>query len=466
MSHPDTSASPSPDIDVSANIATVQTAPPPQRLRPPHRHAGARIREFLENETRSGMLLLAAAVLAILWANSPFRDSYHQMAGTYLGPESLGLKMSVAHWAADGLLAIFFFIVGLELKTEFVTGQLRDAKRAALPMICAVLGMVVPALLYSFVQQMTNSGLGNGWAIPAATDIAFAVALLGIFGKGLPPGVRVFLLTLAVVDDLLAITVIAVFYTDRVDFVALGLSFLVIAAFAVLVQRRVTSWWILIPLALIAWVFMFRSGVHATVAGVLLGMVVPAKMRGNEDDSMTHRFVHAIHPISAGFALPVFAFFAAGVTVTGGIGQMLTNPAAIGVIAGLVLGKFIGIYGGVVFFARFTPLKPGGGVNVADLLGVSFLAGIGFTVSLLISELSFPGDPAVDAAKFGVMVASLLAGMLGAFFLTRRRKQLSRGGDSGRGKPHTTGRFGRHTGRVRRKAAAIRTRKRRAPRFS
>lgn len=388
-----------------------------------------RIRKWIEDDTHAGMILLVAAIAALIIANSPIRESYETLAGTYIGPDKIGpvevgLKMSVAHWAADGLLAIFFFMVGLELKQEFVSGSLRDPKTAALPMIGAVLGMAVPALIYFGIQSMTTGEL-VGWAIPTATDIAFAVALLGIFGKGLPPAARVFLLTLAVVDDLLAITVIAVFYTESIDLVMLIGSIIVIGLFGLCAQKRWTSPFILIPLAIIAWALMYRSGVHATVAGVLLGMTVPAVMRKDEEEPMTHRFVEKVDFVSSGIALPIFAFFAAGVNVVDGDGiiSSLTHPVAISVALGLVGGKVIGIWGGVAILTKITPLKLGKGLGLADLLGVALLAGIGFTVSLLIAQLSFGASALTDIASLGVIFGSFTAAILGAIVLKIRAAQ-------------------------------------------
>ncbi|MFC7404908.1 Na+/H+ antiporter NhaA [Georgenia alba] len=390
--------------------------------------ADRRMAVSLKDETFAGLILLAAALLALLWANSPWREAYHALAEFVVGPSALHLDLSLHTWAADGLLAIFFFVVGLELKTEFITGSLRKLDEALLPMLAAVLGMVVPALIYAGVQAATGSGAMHGWAIPTATDIAFAVALLGIFGKGLPPALRVFLLTLAVVDDLLAITVIAVFYTEEIHFLPLLGSLAAVGIFALLVQRRITRWWLLVPIGLVAWALMHEAGVHATVAGVLLGMSVPAKTRRDEHHQMTHSFVDKIQPISAGFALPVFAFFAAGVTVVGTeIGELVTDPVVLGVIGGLVLGKVIGIWGGVAVLTRVTRLRLAHGVDLPDLLGVAMLAGIGFTVSLLIAELSFAGTPESDPSRFSVLVASFISAVIAAFTLRARAKVRVRG---------------------------------------
>ncbi|MFD1505330.1 Na+/H+ antiporter NhaA [Georgenia yuyongxinii] len=394
----------------------------------PTTHPRRRLAVRLQDERFSGLLLLVAAVVALVWANSPWRETYHAVAGTVLGPAALQLDLTVSAWAADGLLAIFFFVVGLELKTELVTGSLRKLDAALLPVLAAVLGMVGPAVVYTAVQLANASGAGKGWAIPTATDIAFALALLGIFGRGLPPALRVFLMTLAVVDDLLAITVIAMFYTEEIRVLPLLGALAAVAGFAAVVRRRARRWWLLVPLALLAWGLMHASGVHATVAGVLMGLSVPAGIRPGEQDSLTHRFVERVQPWSAGLVLPVFAFFAAGVTVVdSGLGEVLSDPVAIGVTAGLVLGKSLGIWGGVAILVKTTRLRLGNGVDLADLLGVAMLAGIGFTVSLLIADLSFGGSASGDAAKLAVIAGSVISAVAGGATLRIRAKVRVRG---------------------------------------
>lgn len=388
------------------------------RTRPP-RSLISRIIDSMRDDTLAGVVLLAAVVVAMTWANSPLKDSYHTLSDVQLGPGALGLNMSLAHWAADGVLAIFFFVVGLELKNEFVVGALRNVRTALLPMLAAVFGMVVPALIFAGVQIATGSGHLQGWAIPTATDIAFAIALLGLLGKGMPPGVRVFLMTLAVIDDLLAIIVIAVFYSSGLNFLALAGSFAAVAVFAVLVNKRITHWWLLIPLGVLAWALMFSSGVHATIAGVLLGMTFPAKPTRREPHGMAHEMADRITPLSNGIVLPVFAFFASGVTIEGGVG-MLGHPVALGVILGLVAGKVLGIFGGVALLVRFTPLRLTGGVDLPDILATSFLAGIGFTVSLLIAGLSFGGSEVESTAKLAVVAGSVFSAALAAIALRLR----------------------------------------------
>ena len=293
-----------------------------------------RLRTWASRETTGGALLIGAALLALLWANSPWREAYASLSAAVVGTASLGpipvhLDLSLSTWAADGLLAIFFFVVGVELKHEFVAGSLRNPREAGVPMIAAVGGMAVPALLYvGVLAAFGDTGALHGWAIPTATDIAFALGVLAIFGRGLPIAIRTFLLTLAVVDDLLAIVVIAVFYTETIHWWSLTGALVCVALFAWHVRSRTPRWFMLLPLALVAWTLMHSSGVHATVAGVLLGFTVPAIARHGEADSRTHTFEHTIRPFSQGLALPVFAFFAAGVYRPDGQGTTgtWTNP--------------------------------------------------------------------------------------------------------------------------------------------
>ncbi|AFM16957.1 sodium/proton antiporter, NhaA family [Mycolicibacterium chubuense NBB4] len=379
-----------------------------------------RFAAILRKETVGGLLLLGMTGLALGWANSPWSPSYHAISGHLIGPESLHLQLSVSAWAADGLLAVFFFVVGVELKREFVAGDLRDPARAALPIAAAIGGMLVPAGIFIAVNLAADrpENLG-GWAVPIATDIAFALAVLAVLSTHLPTALRTFLLTLAVVDDLLAITVIAVFYTDHLSWGPLALALIPGGLFGLAVQRGVRRWWILLPLAAVTWGLVHASGVHATVAGVLLGFAVPVLGRHASAD----HFEHALRPVSAGFAVPVFAFFAAGVTVGGwsGLGQSLLHPVTIGVIAGLVVGKPLGVWLTAYLLARFTHASLDDELRWRDVLGVSLLAGVGFTVSLLIGELAFDYGSMTSAdVKVGVLCGSLVAGLLAAVVLLSR----------------------------------------------
>ncbi|MEU4385061.1 Na+/H+ antiporter NhaA [Promicromonospora sp. NPDC023805] len=384
-----------------------------------------RLRTWASRETTGGALLIGAAFLALLWANSPWRDAYQALSTTVVGPAAIGplpvhLDLSLSTWAADGLLAIFFFVVGVELKQEFVAGSLRNPKEAGVPMIAAVGGMAVPALIYvAVVLSLGEPGALHGWAIPTATDIAFAVGVLAIFGRGLPTAIRTFLLTLAVVDDLLAIVVIAIFYTSEIHWLSLLGTLVCVALFLWHVRSRTPRWFVLLPLAAVAWALMHASGVHATISGVLLGFTVPAIAMHGEARSRTSRYEHRLKPLSSGIALPVFAFFAAGVSLVDGDGPgaVIGQPVVAAIAAGLVLGKLIGVLATTALITRITPLRLPDGIGVRDLLPVALLAGIGFTVSLLISELSFGDSEHTDGAKIAILGASVLAAILGAISL-------------------------------------------------
>ncbi|ANZ40602.1 Na+/H+ antiporter NhaA [Lentzea guizhouensis] len=383
-----------------------------------------RIAEILRKETVGGVLLLAGAVLALVWANSPWSDSYEALREVRIGPAALHLDLTLSAWAADGLLAIFFFVAGLEVKREFVAGDLRDPRRAAVPVAAAVGGVVVPALIYTAVNLGDSAALG-GWAIPTATDIAFALAVLAVIGHHLPSALRTFLLTLAVVDDLLAIVIIAVFYTRDLSIGPLLLALLPLAVFTVLVQRRVRSWWLLLPLAATTWALVHASGIHATVAGVLLGFAVPVIRKKGSGPGLAEHFEHRFRPISAAVVVPVFAFFAAGVTV-GGFGGLVTSlvdPVALGIVLALVFGKTIGITGATYLVSRFTKAELDHDLTWTDVIGLALLGGIGFTVSLLIGDLAFgAGSESDEHAKIAILVGSLLAGMIAAVILRARNR--------------------------------------------
>ena len=393
----------------------------------------ARIAEVLRRETVGGALLLAATLVALVWANSPWSPAYAGLRDLAVGPAALHLHLSLGAWAGDGLLAVFFFVAGLELKREFVAGDLRDPRRAALPVVAAVGGMAVPALVFVLVNLRTGGDALQGWAVPTATDIAFALAVLAVVGPNLPTGLRTFLLTLAVVDDLLAITIIAVFYTRDLSPLFLLLAVVPLALFGLLVQRRVRSWYLLLPLAALTWGLVHASGVHATVAGVLLGFTVPvlrSQAAGGPEagPGLAEHLEHRVRPLSAGVAVPVFAFFAAGVTVGGfrGLGSALADPVALGVVLGLVLGKTLGVFGATYLVARFTRASLDDELRWVDVAALAVLAGIGFTVSLLIGELAFgAGSVRDEHVKVGVLAGSLLAA-LGAAVLLRLRDRTHR----------------------------------------
>ncbi|BAS09278.1 na(+)/H(+) antiporter NhaA [Arthrobacter sp. Hiyo4] len=397
-----------------------------------------RIGEILRKETVGGILLVAAAVIALIWANSPASESYFALRDFRIGYEPWHLELSLGAWAADGLLAVFFFLVGLELKREFVAGDLREFSKSVVPIAAAVGGVVVPAVIYALIN-LTSPETLRGWAIPTATDIAFAVAVLAIIGSHLPSALRIFLLTLAVVDDLLAISIIAVFYSSDIQAGPLLLALIPLAVYTFLAQKYrrffgakpAAAWVILLPLGVLTWALVHASGIHATVAGVLLGFAIPvirSQTSGGPSagPGLAEIFDHRFRPISAGIAVPVFAFFSAGVAVGGwdGLVSAVTDPVAIGIIVALVLGKPVGIMGTTWLLTKATRASLDRSLKWIDVFGVSLLAGIGFTVSLLVAELSFgQGSAHDDHAKIGILAASLIAALLAAGVLGARNRQ-------------------------------------------
>lgn len=378
------------------------------------------IRERLRDETFGGILLLVAAAIALVWANAPWGSSYQSFVNFEFGPNFWHLHLSVAQWASDGLLAVFFFVIGLELKHELVLGSLSNVRKAAVPVAAAIGGMLVPAVIFVIINISAPQGVPGGWGTPMATDIAFALAVLAVVGKNLPIALRAFLLTLAVVDDLGAILVIAVFYTDKIALSWLALSVLCCVAYAIAQRQRVRTAWLYVPLGLLTWVFMLNSGVHATVAGVALGLLTRVRLDPGETQSPADRVAHRIHPLSAGICVPLFALVAAGVDVRSiGVWTAMSSPVAIGVILGLVIGKPIGIFCTSWLVARFTKASLSSSLRWLDIFAVGLLGGIGFTVALLIAELSFTGTD-LSSAKLAVLVASVAAAILAAIALRRR----------------------------------------------
>ncbi|QRX93496.1 Na+/H+ antiporter NhaA [Streptomyces noursei] len=381
------------------------------------------IAEALRTETVGGVLLLAAAIAALIWANT-LGGSYEAVRGLHIGPESLGLDLSLQHWAANGLLAIFFFVAGIELKRELVAGELRDPKAAALPVIAAICGMATPALVY-FVVNAAGGGSLRGWAVPTATDIAFALAVLAVIGTSLPSALRAFLLTLAVVDDLFAILIIAIFFTSKINFLALGLAVAGLALFYLLLRKGVRGWYVYVPLGVTIWALMENSGVHATIAGVAMGLMLRCHRRDDERQSPGEHIEHLVRPLSAGLAVPLFALFSAGVSISGGaVHDVFTRPETLGVVLGLIVGKAVGIFGGTWCTARFTRAELNPDLKWPDVFGVAALAGIGFTVSLLIGELAFAGDTTLtDEIKASVLIGSLLAAVFAGILLKIRNNK-------------------------------------------
>jgi Na+:H+ antiporter, NhaA family len=399
-----------------------------------------RIGAILRKETVGGALLVGAAAIALLWSNSPWSAGYFALRDLSFGYAPWQLELTVGQWSSDGLLAIFFFLVGLELKREIVAGDLSDPGTAVVPVAAAVGGVIVPALIYVAINWGDQDAV-RGWAVPTATDIAFAVAVLAVIGSHLPSALRLFLLTLAVADDLIAIVIIAFFYTTSIQMLPLVLTLVPLALYTFLAQKyrkffrlnASAAWFVLLPIGIATWVLLHASGVHSTVAGVLLGFAVPVlRVAGSENETgpgLAELFEHRFRPISTGFAVPVFAFFAAGVAIGGwdGFGAAFGSPVTLGVLAALVLGKPIGIVAMTWLTTRLTRAELDPSVKWIDLTGVAFLGGIGFTVSLLVAELSFgAGSTHDDDAKVAILVASLAAAFLASLVLRARNRHYRR----------------------------------------
>ena len=377
------------------------------------------LREFLRTEAGGGVLLLAATVAALAWANSPWADSYQELWHTSLsiGPGSWAVREDLQHWVNDALMVVFFFLIGLEIKRELVVGELRDPRAASLPALAAFGGMAVPAVLFLAVAGAGEAG--RGWAIPMATDIAFVVGILALLGSRVPAGLKVFLLTVAIVDDIGAIVVIAIFYSSGLSGLWLGGA---IAALAVvlLVRRLGLAHPIAyVPIGVVAWYCTYRTGIHPTIAGVALGLLTPARpIAGRE---VLEHLEHRLHPWSSYLVVPIFALANAGVPLGSGAlataaGSRLTWAVALGLVVGKVLGISAVAWGATRAGAGRLPP----GVGMGHVLGASALGGIGFTVSLFIAGLAFTSEALQMQAKIGILAGSVIAALVGAVILLRQ----------------------------------------------
>ncbi|CAB4714284.1 MAG: Na+/H+ antiporter NhaA [Actinobacteria bacterium] len=400
------------------------TTPEDFLARPSLRERGW-ILEQLRNETVGGVLLLIAAAVALIWANSVWSDTYFAFVQTEIGPPWLSLPISA--WAADALLAVFFFVVGLELKHEFVLGSLSKPAKAAVPIAGALGGMALSAAIFFLINSTTVDGSTRGWGIPMASDIAFGLAVLAVVGRRVPVALRAFLLTLAVVNDLGAIVVIGIFYSSAFSIWWILASITCFAVYWVAQRRRITSVYLYVPLALLAWISMYESGIHATIAGVVLGLLTRVKIDPGEVHSPADRVGHRLHPLSAGFCVPVFAFCVVGVSLTSfGLREVLSTPIALGVIIGLVVGQPIGVVVASWVVARFTKASLAAPLVWLDVTAIGLLAGIGFTVPLLIAEVAYGDSPLeLATAKTAILAGSLTSALLASTVLVARNRHFA-----------------------------------------
>lgn len=381
------------------------------------------LRQFLDAEASGGIVLMAVAVLAILTANSALADDYFHILHVYIGP------LSLQHWINDALMAVFFLLVGLEIKREMLDGQLSSWSRRILPGAAAAGGMAVPALVYLYFNWADPAAV-RGWAIPTATDIAFALGVISLFGSRVPASLKIFLAALAIIDDLGAVIVIAVFYTADLNLVALGGAALVLGNLLLFNRMKVRVLWPYLVVGAILWVLVFASGVHATLAGVLLALTIPLKLtpgtpEATHAESPLHKLEHALHKPVAFIIVPIFGFANAGVSLAGVSTGVFSEPLTMGVAAGLLVGKLFGVLGTVAILVKLRLADLPAQASWGQMTGVALLCGIGFTMSLFIGLLAF-NDPAVqDHVKIGILMGSVAAGALGALCLAafgRRRK--------------------------------------------
>ena len=374
------------------------------------RTAFAPVRALFVGDASAGILLILVAAAAMVAANSGLASEYHALFHDTVRWTPIP-KLDTLHlWINDGLMAIFFFVVGLEVKREWIEGQLASAEQRRLPILAAIAGMGVPAIIYIVLSG--GGEYASGWAIPAATDIAFAMGVLGLLGNRVPASLRLFLLTVAIVDDIGAVLVIAVFYTANLKLAWLVASLVVVGIMFGLNRLRVSAYWPFILLALVLWYFVLNSGVHATIAGVMAALTIP--MRGKDDDTMLEHLEHGLAPWSAYLIVPVFGFANAGVHF-GGLGlDGILAPLPIAIAAGLFLGKQLGIFSAIVVADKIGFAKRPANASLPEIWGVSILCGIGFTMSLFIGELAFPNSRLlVEEAKIGTLIGSLISSIIG-----------------------------------------------------
>ena len=374
------------------------------------------LRHFLDNEASGGIILMFVAALAIATANSPLADAYFHILHVYIGP------LSLQHWINDALMAVFFLLVGLEIKREMLDGQLSSWSRRILPGAAAAGGMVFPALFYIYFNWNDPSAL-RGWAIPTATDIAFALGALSLFGKRVPASLKIFLAALAIIDDLGAVIAIALFYTADLNLLALSVAAIVAGNLIIFNRMGVKALWPYLVLGVVLWFLVFSSGVHATLAGVVLALTIPLKLtpgipEATHAESPLHKLEHRLHKPVAFAIVPIFGFANAGVSFAGVSMSVVTEPLTMGVAAGLLLGKLVGVFGTVAVLVNFKLAELPAQASWGQMAGVALLCGIGFTMSLFIGLLAFNDPNVQDHVKIGILLGSLTSGLIGAALLT------------------------------------------------
>jgi Na+/H+ antiporter NhaA len=375
---------------------------------------------FFKNEASSGIVLLVFAVIAIIIANSSLAGAYENILHTYItiGYKKFSLSMSILHWVNDGLMAIFFLVVGMEIKREIKFGELKSLRKTILPVSAAIGGMIVPAIIYALFNYKEPTI--TGWGIPMATDIAFALGILSLVGRKAPKGIIVFLTALAIVDDLGAIIVIAVFYTSQISWIVLIFAVIILCVLIMANRFNVESTAVYIILGIVLWICVLKSGIHATIAGVLLGMVIPAGKNVHEFEvSIMHKLEHILTPWSSFVIMPIFALANSGIVI--GISSLsigLFEPMSLGIIFGLFIGKQIGIFGASYILVKLNIASLPYQVTKRHLYGASVLGGIGFTMSLFVSALSFADQTVLNEAKVSIMIASILAALVGGIAFT------------------------------------------------
>ena len=375
-----------------------------------------RLRAFIASESAGGIILIVAAALALAIANSPLLPDYQKLLSTpvaFSAGSLVAIDKPLLLWINDGLMALFFFLIGLEVKREIVTGQLRSWKQASLPIIAAIGGMAIPALVFVALNLGSPENL-RGWAIPAATDIAFALGLLALLGSRVPVALKALLLAIAIIDDIGAIAIIAIFYTENMNLAALALALVPAAAMLLLNRAGVARTIPYFLFAALLWICVLKSGVHATLAGVVTALFVPI---ATGDERPLERLEHALHPWVAFLILPIFAFANAGVSFAGAGLDALLAPLSLGIAAGLVIGKQLGIFGACWLAVRAGWARLPEGVGFRHVYGLSCLAGIGFTMSLFIGNLAFADPQQIAAVKFGVLGGSLVSAITGIVVL-------------------------------------------------